>query len=129
MLSKMCLLDGLIAINKPYGVPLQKKDSTTGANECLFSLEEALVPLASLLEVEKLLPARMTERFSSGVSLFASQEKVVEKIKRSYILNKIQNISTFKYLAITVGEPKPSAGEGTIGMGSFEHKDYLGKLV
>lgn len=123
------MLDGLIAINKPYGVPLQKQGLTIGRNDCPFSLEEALIPLALLLQVEKLWPVKMAERFSSGVSIFTSKEKMVEKIRHSYVLNKARGISTFKYLAITVGEPKPSTGKGTVGMGSFEHKDFVGKLV
>ena len=81
--------DGLIAINKPFGVPLMKNGLTTGHSESLFSIDEALIPLASKLKVEKILPAKLVERFSSGISLFASQEKVVDKIQQSYISNKI----------------------------------------
>ncbi len=121
--------DGLIAINKPFGVPLQKLNGLAGPNESLFSIEEALIPLASLLQVEKILPAKMTERFSSGVSLFASEEKVIEKIRRTYNINKANKVHTFKYLAVTIGEPKPSASRETVGIGSFEHKDVARKLV
>ena len=121
--------DGLIAINKPFGVPLMKNGLTTGHSESLFSIDEALIPLASKLNVEKILPAKLVERFSSGISLFASQEKVVDKIQQSYISNKIKKIHTFKYLAVTVGEPKPSAFKGIVGMGLFEHKELTKKLV
>jgi hypothetical protein len=34
--------DGLIAINKPFGVPLMKNGLTTGHSESLFSIDEAL---------------------------------------------------------------------------------------
>lgn len=121
--------DGLIAINKPFGVPLMKTGLTTGHSESLFSIEEALIPLASKLNIEKLLPAKLVERFSSGISLFSCQEKVVDKIQQCYISNKREKIHTFKYLAVTIGEPKPSASKGTVGMGLFEHKDLTRKLV
>ncbi|XP_057373214.1 mitochondrial mRNA pseudouridine synthase RPUSD3-like [Daphnia carinata] len=121
--------DGLIAINKPYGVPLLKNGLIKGSNESLFSIEEALTPLASLLNVEKLLPAKMVERFASGISLFASKEKVIDKIRQSYINNKSKKIYTFKYLAVTIGEPKPSSSRGTVGMGFFEHQDIEKKLL
>ncbi|KAK4011256.1 hypothetical protein OUZ56_020369 [Daphnia magna] len=121
--------DGLIAINKPYGVPLLKDGLIKGPNEMMFSIEEALTPLASLLNVEKLLPAKMVEKFASGVSLFASQEKMVDKIRQSYITNKAKKIHTFKYLAVTIGEPKPSSSRGTVGMGFFEHQGIEGKLL
>ena len=34
--------DGLIAINKPFGVPRMKNGLTTGHSESLFSIDEAL---------------------------------------------------------------------------------------
>ena len=127
--SKLFLIsDGLIAINKPFGIPLQKS-GLAGPNESLFSLEEALIPLASLLKVDKILPAKMTERFSSGVSLFASEDKVMERIQRSYNVNRTKRILTYKYLAVTIGEPQPAAGKATVGMGFFEHKDVTRKMV
>lgn len=122
-------IDGLVSINKPYGVPLQKKGLLTGPNESLFTIEEALIPLASLLQVEKLLPAKIPERFSSGVALFSSKEDTVQKIRRSYEINKSQKVPTFKYLAIVIGRPSPTSCKETVGLGNCEHKDYSRKLV
>ena len=70
-------------------MPLTKIGLATGHSESLFSIDEALILLASKLNVEKILSAKLVERFSSGISLFASQEKVVDKIQQSDISNKI----------------------------------------
>jgi len=79
--------DGLIAINKPFGVPRMKNGLTTGHSESLFSIDKALFPLASKLNVEQILPAKLVERFSIGISLFTSKENVVGLIGQSYISN------------------------------------------
>lgn len=121
----------MIAINKPYGVPLKKSEQADcDSKHQQYSIEDALVPLASLLNVKTLIPAKMTERFSSGVSLLASQEEIISKIIHSYNVNKSKKIQTFKYLALTIGEPKPKESSLiTIGLGNYEHENFPAKKL
>ena len=122
-------LDGLLAINKPYGVPLRKMEQTAGPNESLFALEEALDDLATLFKIDKLLPAKVTERFVSGVSLFITCDKVKEKIDSSFRVNYSEKILSSKYLAVTLYEPKPASIKETVGVGFITHPSLTGRLV
>lgn len=111
-------------------MPVQKNlSSTIGPNECPFAIEEVLIPLASLLNVKQLVPVKMAERYSSGISLFTTHKEIDERIKKSLATNKANKTPTLKYLAITIGEPKPSKNEERIALGMFEHKDLPGKSV
>jgi hypothetical protein len=66
--------DGLIAINKPFGVLLMKNGLTTGHSESLFS-QQSTDFSGIQTQCRKILPAKLVERFSRGISLFASQKK------------------------------------------------------
>ena len=76
--------DGLVAINKPYGIPLRK--ALAGTTDNSYSIEESLDGLASALKVGRLVPLKITERYTSGVSIFTSAadaDQVQKRMKRS----------------------------------------------
>ena len=99
-------LDGIIAINKPYGVPLKHLDAV-GADECLFSIEDCLADMREILQCGPIKPVKFTERFTSGVSLLTYSDAAAEKIKKCYKINQSRKLPTFSYWAITMGSPIP----------------------
>merc|ERR1712071_145039 len=120
--------DGIIAINKPYGVPVQKKSQVFGENESLFSIEEALKDLAGILGHERIVPAKVTERFTSGISLLTYHEAGSSKIRKCFINNRSMQIPAYKYVAVTVGELQAMKYRDTVGLGWLTHSDYPGKV-
>ena len=119
----------MIAINKPYGVGLQKRGKP-GDNESLFVIEDALPELSEALNVKPLKPAKMTERFTSGISLFTCSDTTADqRIKKCYKINETLNTHTFTYWAVTLGEPIPSKKQEKVGLAWVTNKDIDGKLV
>jgi hypothetical protein len=77
-----------VAINKPYGIPL--RTAPAGTTDNTYSIEEALGGLASALKMDRLVPIKTTERYTSGVSILASAadaDQVQKRIKRSIQVN------------------------------------------
>lgn len=105
------------------------EQTTAGPNESLFALEEALDGLANIFKTDKLLPAKITERFVSGVSLFITCDTVREKIDFSSRVNHSEKILSSKYLAVTLYEPKPASIKETVGVGFITHPSLPGRLV
>lgn len=105
--------DGLIAINKSYGVPVYKiKENKlfqamnmpfTGSST--FSIEESLPLLKDLLQVEKLYLVKSTERYSSGILLLCSNEKVMENVRKAFRRAKAKNEPYLIYWALIKGCP------------------------
>ena len=67
--------DGLIAINKPFGVPLMKNGLTTGHSESLFSRQSTDFS-GIQTQCRKILPAKLVERFSRGIFLIRQPEEI-----------------------------------------------------
>ena len=67
---------GLIAINKPAGLPLKTSKDAIG-------LEDAMPELAHLLGVEKIIVVKSVHKYASGCVLLASKEDRVKQIQRS----------------------------------------------
>ena len=63
--------------------PLRK--AAAGMVENPYSIEEALEGLASTLKVDRLVPLKCAERYTTGVSIFSSKDsdQVEKRIKRS----------------------------------------------
>lgn len=121
--------DGLVAINKPYGVGLQKK-GIPGNDESLFAVEDVLPELSQALSLKSLKPAKLTERFTSGISLLTSSDSAAnEKIRKCYKINETLHMHTYTYWAVTLGEPIPSKHQGKVGLAWVTNKDIEGKLV
>ena len=130
LILRLLFPDGLVAINKPYGVSLQKlEEAVIGPNQSPFAVEDVLRDLAALLQVDNLEPVKFAERYTTGVTLFASRDGIKEKIKGAMMKNRSMKIPPMKYLAVTLYQPQPLSITETVGFGSFSHQDYPGKLV
>ena len=119
--------DGLIAINKPYGVALQSRDGAGGGSP--FSLADALPALENTLKCGKISPAKITERFTSGVSLFTTDQHAVDRIRKSYEVNHSLKILPMKYWAVTLGTPQPQESQVKVALSWITHQNDERKSV
>eukprot|EP00095_Tigriopus_kingsejongensis_P006447 maker-scaffold384_size188899-snap-gene-0.31 protein:Tk06447 transcript:maker-scaffold384_size188899-snap-gene-0.31-mRNA-1 annotation:"rna pseudouridylate synthase domain-containing protein 3" len=92
--------DGLVAINKPHGLPRYQTDN------CPVSLEKALPALAKMLEVKTLLPIKMPERHCSGVCLMAKSEESKARITKILAGVKHDTRLIDNYWVLTNGFPR-----------------------
>ncbi len=92
--------NGLVALNKPIGVPVRSADDAD------VSLFDVLPSLAKELQVETLLYVRAPERYSSGLTLLATHEQGYNRLKKC--LNRSERAYELKdaYLAVTNGVPR-----------------------
>lgn len=93
--------DGLLAISKPYGLPVH---SGPGQGNSLLDLMEDFKEIHKLKETPRLL--HRLDRNTSGLLLLAYETDIARKISELFRDKKI-----FKtYLAVTVGVPSHSNG-------------------
>ncbi|KAG5314728.1 RUSD4 synthase, partial [Acromyrmex insinuator] len=113
--------DGIIAINKPYGISLYPKSN---ANRHLhlyhkivgvadYSLQDVLPYLAKELNVPILIPSFGAEKYVSGVYIFGINEKVCQQLELSR--RRIQNRYR-KYWVITTRVPNEIKGKHRLAM-------------
>ncbi|KAL2738702.1 mitochondrial RNA pseudouridine synthase Rpusd4-like [Vespula squamosa] len=104
--------DGLVAINKPYGISAKKPLITNKnysntysivPNGIDYTLDDSLPFLAKELGYTKLILVKTPEKFMSGVTLLAADEKLQDAICTSYkraiglqLLNKTYWIVTLR---------------------------------
>nr|XP_050864078.1 pseudouridylate synthase RPUSD4, mitochondrial-like [Vespula vulgaris] len=104
--------DGLVAINKPYGISARKllianktysNTYSMVPNGVDYTLDDSLQFLAEKLGYTKLIIVKTPEKFMSGVTLLAANEKLQDAIRTSYqraigmqLLNKTYWIVTLR---------------------------------
>ncbi|XP_013775440.1 RNA pseudouridylate synthase domain-containing protein 3-like [Limulus polyphemus] len=126
--------DGLIVVNKPYGVPIYKHNVQANENkstvtqtvlsssqvECPYVLEDALEALKSHLQYTDLKIVKSAERYMSGIVLLAATEKVAQKIRKAITSSKTRKQPFMNYWAITKGYPDPAILEERVGIKLIE---------
>lgn len=114
--------DGIIAINKPYGIsiiqqkvnanqPQQLTHKIVGAVN--YSIQDVLPYLAKELDVPILIPCFGSERYTSGVYVFGINDKVCQQIEtaRQRTLGKSR-----KYWLVTIRVPNEIKGNYRLAM-------------
>ncbi|XP_011703224.1 PREDICTED: RNA pseudouridylate synthase domain-containing protein 4-like [Wasmannia auropunctata] len=117
--------DGIIAINKPYGIPLlpgkiqqrispnvrKQTHKIVGALD--YTVTDALPYLKSELNVPDLIPCLGSEMYMSGVYIFGINEKIVEQLKtaRHRTQGKYR-----KYWVVTIRVPNEIKGNYRLAM-------------
>lgn len=116
--------DGIIAINKPYGISLQNKfqqnvnhplkqcHHIVGAVD--YSIENILPYLAKKLDVPSLIPFSGSEKYMSGVYVFGINFDVCENIKKA--TRRVEMNKYRKLWAITTRVPNEIKGKYHLAM-------------
>lgn len=113
--------DGLVAINKPYGIACKKstnlkpenvhKMNTVVANAVNYTISDSLTYLATKLGYNKLNVVKTQEKYSSGLTLLAADDRVEEAIRSSYKRAVGNNLLHKTYWIVTTKLPKDTEGE------------------
>ncbi len=100
---------GLLAVNKPNGVPVNCLDDSP------CGLKDALPALAQRMGVKKLHYIKAPERFTSGVTLLATSQSGVEAVKgRCKKTSAAKMLFQDAYLCLTNGFPRRDLMEETV---------------
>lgn len=112
--------DGLVALNKPYGISSNTLLSNEGAinyqnhhivNAANYTLSECLPNLAQLLGYEKLQIAKAPEKYMSGVILLAANERIEKAVSTSKAYATANKILCATYWIVTANCPNQSHGQ------------------
>ncbi|KYN28389.1 PREDICTED: RNA pseudouridylate synthase domain-containing protein 4-like [Trachymyrmex cornetzi] len=113
--------DGIIAINKPYGIPLYSKSDVNSrlhlyhkiAGAANYSINDVLPYLAKELDVPMLIPSFGAEKYTSGVYIFGINEKVCYQLD----LSRRRNQGRYKkYWVVTTRVPNEIKGKHHLAM-------------
>ncbi|XP_018338691.1 PREDICTED: RNA pseudouridylate synthase domain-containing protein 4-like isoform X2 [Trachymyrmex septentrionalis] len=115
------LKDGIIAINKPYGIPLYSKKNIKPAlhlnhkivGAADYSLNDALPYLAEKLDVPMLMPFYIAEKYMSGVCLFGINKNVCRQLE---LARRRTQGKYSKYWLVTTRVPNEIKGKHRFGM-------------
>ena len=88
---------GLVVLNKPHGLPLNPSEDSA------FSLKSSLQSLADMIGVKSLKVIKSTDRWSSGITLLATEEKTIETYKKNLFKMKAQRKLASSYLCLVKG--------------------------
>ncbi|XP_043463898.1 mitochondrial RNA pseudouridine synthase Rpusd4-like [Leptopilina heterotoma] len=124
--------DGLVAINKPYGIPSRNKDITdtkprflhrslnSVSNGVDYSIADSLPYIAKQLGYEKLTVMRAPERYMTGVTLLTADKTVEDKVllaeRREFTLKQL----TKSYWIVTTRLCAKTNDKGQVGMKLFK---------
>lgn len=111
--------DGLIALSKPYGVPvtfdfrnegrsqsmLKQRLHVSGLGESPYSLEDALEGLAVHLNVDHVIIVKSAERYASGVTILSSNERAAQSAHKAVLRVKPMQIPYTTAWIIAKGYP------------------------
>ncbi|XP_045133597.1 mitochondrial mRNA pseudouridine synthase RPUSD3-like isoform X2 [Portunus trituberculatus] len=134
--------DGLIALNKPYGVGMTKLDRSkaTGPHTTVETLNMGIT-LPHVPAMSQVLPflkeqyaadhleiVKSTERWSSGLMLLSTSSKLTEKIQKCLRRCKAMSQPAMTYRAITVGLPSPASIATKVAT-KLEYVHNTGKVI
>ncbi|KAK8775544.1 hypothetical protein V5799_031110 [Amblyomma americanum] len=122
--------DGLIALSKPYGVPLTlnfRKEGrsqpmlkhrlhVSGFGESPYSLEDACEGLAIHLNVDHIFVVKPAERYASGVTILASDEQAARKVDKAILRAKPMKIPYITAWVIAKGYPIQSVVQERVAL-------------
>ncbi|XP_011262875.1 mitochondrial RNA pseudouridine synthase Rpusd4 isoform X2 [Camponotus floridanus] len=115
--------DGIVAINKPYGIPIHNKrlyDESSSkichkiVNPVNYSVHDVLPHLAKELDVPALIPSMGSEKYMTGIYIFGINDNVcqqLEKARRRFHTHKFR-----KYWAITTRVSNEIKGNYNLAM-------------
>ncbi|XP_076056535.1 mitochondrial mRNA pseudouridine synthase Rpusd3-like [Oratosquilla oratoria] len=128
--------DGLLAVNKPYGIPIlgHLTDLETRQNiiqtlssgvtpEGIPSLQDALPLLKDLYDVPHMEIIKAPERWTSGVTLLGTQPETKAKVQKSLRRSLAAQIPPLTYWAIVLGKTNPETYTGKVGMALEDVKE------
>ncbi|CAL7946397.1 unnamed protein product [Xylocopa violacea] len=109
--------DGLVALNKPYGIrcskPLIRNTCNNIPNGVDYAIKDALPYICDQLNYSNLIVVRCPERYMSGVTLLAADENVERAVNLAFVHSKFFANS---YWVITVGVPRKLEDKHRLGM-------------
>ncbi|XP_063980981.1 mitochondrial mRNA pseudouridine synthase RPUSD3-like [Diachasmimorpha longicaudata] len=117
--------DGLVAINKPYGIssrtpvgdeiPVNKLPSRI-PGEVNYTVKDALPAIAKRLGYESLSIIKTPEKFTSGVVLLGTSEKIHKEVEKSMRIAQGARILPRTFWAVTRDVPRLLEGESRVAM-------------
>lgn len=128
LLKNICYnKDGLVIVNKPYGVgvtpPNRNKylsesylQNTAVLGETIETLSDALPYVAEELGYRALIPIKTPGRYASGITVLSADESVTKKVRKSLIYSKEKDKVIYNYWLVVIGEPQPDTGSEKIGI-------------
>ncbi|XP_026300657.1 mitochondrial RNA pseudouridine synthase rpusd4, partial [Apis mellifera] len=121
--------DGLIILNKPYGIRSRKSNSFQSlknnvSNGVNYTLEDALPYIAKELNYPNLNIIKSPEMYMSGITLLAANSNIQNAIELAYIHGQYF-INT--YWIVTVGIPKQSNNYSRLGIKLVSHPQFKNK--
>lgn len=96
----------IVALWKPYGLPMFTTPSQCEAGRVYHSLEKYLPSLAASLQCGSLLEVHRLDQTTTGVLLFATTEASRKRLKKLFVERRIEK----QYHAITNGVPSTASG-------------------
>lgn len=123
--------DGLVVLNKPYGVRRTLDTSTINVrnnvpNGIDYTLNDALPYIAKQLNYLNLTIIRCPEMYMSGITLLAANERVHNAIELAYVRSHFQ-VNT--YWIITVGVPKQLQGQINMGIKAISDPQFKRRKI
>ncbi|KMQ97959.1 rna pseudouridylate synthase domain-containing protein 4-like protein [Lasius niger] len=115
--------DGIVAINKPYGIPIYNKAGNTDSSLKIchkivgavdYAINDSLPYLAKELDVPVLIPCMGSEKYMTGVYVFGINDdacKQIDEARRRFQIGKYR-----KYWAVTIRVPNEIKGKYHLGM-------------
>ncbi|XP_046399859.1 mitochondrial mRNA pseudouridine synthase RPUSD3-like [Ischnura elegans] len=102
--------DGLLVFNKPYGVGVSPVPTSSKALEILpksygYNLHDVLPYLGNSLGIDRLIVAKSSGKFTSGVLIMATSDKAFDRFKTCQRRERPAKKLTSKYLGVVMGEP------------------------
>ncbi|XP_067008389.2 mitochondrial mRNA pseudouridine synthase RPUSD3 isoform X2 [Anabrus simplex] len=121
--------DGLVIINKPYGVGSHQPCKTSMGSAVIednlntatsdsnnFYLSTVLPQISEALGYPKLTIVKASERFTSGITILSAREEVTSRVQKCMKKSKHQQYLSNSYLAVVLGSPKPPALSQKVGL-------------
>lgn len=130
--------DGLLVLNKPFGIKIHGHDKP-GARpksdlqfikpsvpQCDYTIEDALPVLQEHFNLPNLSIVKSAEKYTSGVVLLSSSDKVTKKLQKSFNLAKHHKKPHLVHWAVTLGYPVVPYRKEKVGI-KFVEKGINGK--
>ncbi|CAN7941000.1 unnamed protein product, partial [Ixodes hexagonus] len=122
--------DGLVALSKPYGVPLtldytqrgravsltKRRLHVSGHGESPYSLEDAFQDLSRQLNHERLFCVKSAERYASGLTLLAANEEAAQRARKALLRAKPMLLPYITAWVIAKGYPSQATFRERVGM-------------
>ncbi|XP_076279676.1 pseudouridylate synthase RPUSD4, mitochondrial isoform X2 [Lasioglossum baleicum] len=116
-ITENCFTDGLVALNKPYGISHRKIDLNKAKyfipNAVEYTLDDALPYIAKKLNYSNLFIVRNPEKYMTGVTLFAADPQIQDNVELAL---RRGNHFTKTYWVVTTMTPNQLKGREKLGL-------------